>query len=166
MNRFLRLCGATVLVGSLSVLSAYGQHSGKGSSKDKDGNNEETTVNSSGQQVAVDANSGKLRQPTPEEVQKLTESLTMNDSVEGLTPRTLSNGGTAVDLQGRFQSVAIAKKNPDGSISQSCVENKKEAEDFLNSKPAAKKAAISTPTQVAPAAPVSKKSNTPELEVK
>ncbi len=166
MNRFLRLCGATVLVGSLSVLSAYGQHSGKGSSKDKDGNNEETTVNSSGQQVAVDANSGKLRQPTPEEVQKLTESLTMNDSVEGLTPRTLSNGGTAVDLQGRFQSVAIAKKNPDGSISQSCVESKKQAEDFLNSKPAAKKDAIPTPTQAAPAAPVSKKSTTPELEVK
>lgn len=163
MNRFLRLCGATVLVGSLSVLSAYGQHSGKGSSKDKDGNNEETTVNSSGQQVAVDANSGKLRQPTPEEVQKLTESMTMNDSVEGLTPRTMSNGGTAVDLQGRFQSVAIAKKNPDGSISQSCVESKKQAEDFLNSKPAAKKDATATP---APATPVSKKSNAPELEVK
>lgn len=166
MNRFLRLCGATVLVGSLSVLSAYGQHSGKGSSKDKDGNDEETTVNSSGQQVAVDAKSGKLRQPTPEEVQKLTESLTMNDSVEGLTPRTMSNGGMAVDLQGRFQSVAIAKKNPDGSIAQSCVESKKQAEDFLNSKPAAKKDASPTPTQTAPAAPVSKKSNAPELEVK
>ncbi len=165
MNRFLRLCGATVLVGSLSVLSAYGQHSGKGSSKDKDGNDEETTVNSSGQQVAVDANSGKLRQPTPEEVQKLTESLTMNDSVEGLTPRTMSNGGMAVDLQGRFQSVAIAKKNPDGSISQSCVESKKQAEDFLNSKPAAKKDA-SRNALSAPAAPVSKKSNAPELEVK
>jgi hypothetical protein len=160
MNRYVRLFGVTVLAGSLSVLSAFGQHSGKGSSKDKDGNLEETTVNSSGQQV--DSNSGKLRQPTPEEVQKLTESMTMNDSVEGLTSRTISNGGTAVDLQGRFQSVAIAKKNPDGSIAQACVQSKKEAEDFLNSKPAAKKDAA----QAAPAAPVSKKSNTPELEVK
>jgi len=165
MNRFVRLCGATVLAGSLSMLSAYGQHSGKGSSKDKDGNNEETTVNSSGQQVAVDANSGKLRQPTPEEVQKLTESMTMNDSIEGLTPRTIANGGTAVDLQGRFQSVAMAKRNPDGSISQACVESKKEAEDFLNSKPAAKKDAAPV-QQAAPAASVSKKSSTPELEVK
>lgn len=160
MNRYVRLFGVTVLAGSLSVLSAFGQHSGKGSSKDKDGNLEEATVNSSGQQV--DSNSGKLRQPTPEEVQKLTESMTMNDSVEGLTPRTVSHGATAVDLQGRFQSVAIAKKNPDGSISEACVQSKKEAEDFLNSKPAAKKDA----TKAAPAAPVSKKSNTPELEVK
>lgn len=166
MHKFVRLCGVTILVGSLSMLSAYGQHSGKGSSKDKDGNNEETTVNSSGQQVAVDANSGKLRQPTPEEVQKLTESMTMNDSIEGLTPRTIANGGTAVDLQGRFQSVAMAKKNPDGSIAQACVQSKKEAEDFLNSKPAAKKDAAPVSQQSAPAAPVSKKSNTPELEVK
>jgi len=166
MNRFVRLCGATILAGSLSVLSAFGQHSGKGSTKDKDGNVEETNVNSSGQQVAVDANSGKLRQPTPEEVQKLTESLTMNDSVEGLTARTTADGGLAVDLQGRFQSVAIAKKNPDGTIAQSCVENAKQAEDFLNSKPAAKKDAAPASKQAAPVAPVSKKSNMPELEVK
>jgi len=148
------------------VLSAYGQHSGKGSSKDKDGNNEETTVNSSGQQVAVDANSSKLRQPTPEEVQKLTESLTMNDSVEGLTATPTPDGGMMVDLQGRFQSVAIAKKNPDGSLAQACVQSAKEAEDFLNSKPAAKKDSATPSKQVAPAAPVSKKSNAPELEVK
>lgn len=160
MTRFVRLFGVTVLAGSLSVLSAFGQHSGKGSSKDKDGNVEDATVNSSGQQVS--SNSGKLRQPTPEEVQALTESLTLNDSVEGLTTKKVANGATAVDLQGRFQSVAIAKKNPDGSISESCVQSKKEAEDFLNSKPAAKKDAAKS----APAAPVSKKSNAPELEVK
>src|SRR5689334_21654336 len=100
MNRLLRVCGATILAGSLGVLSAYGQHSGKGSSKDKDGNNEATTFNSSDQQVAVDANSSKLRQTSPEEVKQLTESLTMNDSVEGLTATTIPDGGTMVDLQG------------------------------------------------------------------
>jgi hypothetical protein len=166
MNRLLRVCGATILAGSLGVLSAYGQHSGKGGSKDKDGNNEETTVNNSGQQVAVDANSGKLRQPTAQEVQQLTESLTLNDSVEGLTPTTTPDGGMMVDLQGRFQSVAIAKKNPDGSLAQACVESSKQAADFLKSKPAEKKDA-SASKQAAPAAPVSKKSSTPaELEVK
>ena len=163
MTRFVRLLGVTVLAGSLTVLSAFGQHSGKGSSKDKDGNVEETTSNVSGQQAAAaDSNSGKLRQPTPEEVQALTESMTMNDSVEGLTTKKVANGGTAVDLQGRFQSVAIAKKNPDGSIAESCVQSKKEAEDFLNSKPAAKNDAA----KAAPAAATSKKSTTPELEVK
>jgi hypothetical protein len=165
MNRLLRVCGATILAGSLGVLSAYGQHSGKGSSRDKDGNNEETTVNSSGQQVAVDAKNNKLRQPTAEEVKQLTESLANNDSVEGLTPTATPDGGMMVDLQGRFQSVAIAKRNPDGSIAQACVESSKQAEDFLKSGPAEKKGAAAS-KQAAPAAPVSKKINTPELEVK
>ncbi len=166
MSKRMQVCALMVLAGCFFALSAYGQHSGKGNSKDKDGNNEETTVNNSGQQVSVDANSGKLRQPTPEEVQKLTESMTMNDSVDGLTAVTLPDGGTMVDLQGRFQSVAVVKKNPDGTLAQACVESKKEAEDFLNSKPATKKDAAPAPKPAAPAAPVSKKNNTPELEVK
>ena len=29
----------------------------------------------------------------------------------------------SMDLQGRFQNVALAKKNEDGSVSQSCVDN-------------------------------------------
>lgn len=166
MNRWLRVCGVTILASSLGVLSAYGQHTGKGGSKDKDGNNEESTVNNSGQQVAVDANSGKLRQPTAAEVQQLTESLATNDSVEGLTPTMTPDGGMMVDLQGRFQSIAIAKKNPDGSLAQACVESSKQAEDFLKSKTAEKKAPAAS-KQAAPAAPVSKKSpKAEELEVK
>lgn len=165
MNRLLRICGVTVLASTLGVLAAYGQHSGKGNSKDKDGNDEETTVNSSGQQAAVDAKSGKLRQPTPEEVKQLTESMVMNDSVEGLTPTTTADGGVMVDLQGRFQSVAIAKKNPDGTLAQTCVDSAKQAEVFFKGKPAEKKNAAAK--QAVPAAPVSKKSSKPEeLEVK
>lgn len=164
MSKWIRVCSLTILAGCFFALSASGQNSGKGSSKDKNGNNEETTVNSSGQQVAVDANSGKLRQPTPEEVQKLTESMTMNDSVEGLSVRTLPDGGTVVDLQGRFQSVAIAKKNPDGTLAQACVESKKEAEEFLDSKPAPTKDAATSSKPTAP--PMTKKTNAPELEVK
>jgi hypothetical protein len=166
MKTLLRICGVTILASTVGVLSAYGQHSGKGSSKDKDGNDEETTVNSSGQQAAVDAKSGKLRQPTAEEVKQLTESMATNDSVEGLTPATTPDGGIMVDLQGRFQSVAIAKKNPDGSIAQACVESSEQAEAFLKSKAAEKKDRTAS-KQAAPAASVSKKSSKPEdLEVK
>jgi hypothetical protein len=165
MSRWIRVCALTVLAGCFFAANAYGQHSGKGSSKDKDGNDEETAASSSGQQAAVDSKSGKLRQPTPEEVQQLTQPLTQNDSVEGLTPVTLPDGGTMVDLQGRFQSVAIAKKNPDGSIAQACVETSKQAKEFLDSKPAAKKDAA--PAKPAATTPVSKTANKPaELEVK
>ena len=37
MKTLLRICGVTILASTVGVLSAYGQHSGKGSSKDKEG---------------------------------------------------------------------------------------------------------------------------------
>lgn len=81
--------------------------------------------------------SGKneVRQPTEEEMQVLLEGMKplVNQSDDGLTVYQLSDGTKAVYLEGRFQSVALAKKNADGTVSAECVNNQKDAEKFLKS---------------------------------
>lgn len=119
------LCAMTLLLLlSFAATSAFAQHTAKGQ-----GNSDQPGT--AGQQAAVDPKTGKVRTPTPEELQVLTESLKNNESTEGLAPRTLPNGTVAIDLQGRFESSMIAKKEADGTISRACVSNAKQAEAFL-----------------------------------
>jgi hypothetical protein len=94
-----------------------------------------TNIPFAGQTVAVDPQTGKLRPPTPDEARQLGMALKnyLNRSSQGLTVKTHPNGAQSVDLQGRFQSVSLAKINPDGSASEECVTSMQEAEDFLTS---------------------------------
>ena len=146
MKRVSRVLVTVVLATLISGLSAFAQHAGKGSAKDKDGVEEEVNVSASGQQVAVEPGTGKIRQPTNEEIKQLTDALKLNDSVEGLVPVVTDSGALMVDLQDRMQNVAVAKINPDGTVSQACVTNSKEASEFLNKKTSKKpKAAPAKP---------------------
>jgi len=81
--------------------------------------------------------SGKneVRQPTEEEMQVLLEGIKkqVSQSDEGLKVYELSDGTKAVYLEERFQSVALAKTNSDGSVSTECVSTQKDAEKFLKS---------------------------------
>lgn len=92
-----------------------------------------TYVPFAGQSVAIDRKTGKLRPPTPEEARKLAEGLKnlLSRSDRGLTIVTHRNGAQSVDLQGRFQSVTLAKINRDGSTSEKCVTGMREARAFL-----------------------------------
>ena len=92
---------------------------------------------SEGQTVAVDK--GKLRQPTPEEMKDL--SVDLKQQTTGL--RTLTKqGAVGVDLDGSFESAVVVKRNPDGSLSAACVNTKKEAKAFLESKTQSAKPAL------------------------
>lgn len=150
--RRLKLCFYVIAVCLLlSATQALAQHAAKGNAKGSNGVQEEITIGSAGQQVAVDPKTGKLRAPTPEEVQVLTESLRLNDSVEGLVPTVLPNGVVAVDLQGRFETVLMVKQDTDGTLSGACVATPKQATAFLKSdsskvKPAQKPAAADPKT--------------------
>lgn len=75
----------------------------------------------------------QVRPPTEEEIQVLLEGMKpqVNQSDEGLTVYELSDGTKAVYLEERFQSVALAKTNSDGSVSTECVSTQKDAEKFL-----------------------------------
>jgi hypothetical protein len=83
--------------------------------------------------ITVDQQSGTLRLPTTEETQQLVDRLVAmtNRSTDGLQPTTLPNGATKVDLQGRFESVMLARPNPDGTSEVRCVNTFAEAAEFL-----------------------------------
>ena len=126
MTRKLHVAG---LVAALALLASAGpaeaQHAGKG--KDKF----ETDAPAAGQVAAVDAQ-GKLRPPTREEVKALLEAAdrSLLQSADGLRERQLPNGAVVVDLDGRFESVSLAKIEG-GKVSTRCVESPEEARRFL-----------------------------------
>src|SRR3954462_11642005 len=80
-----------------------------------------------GQTVAIDKATGKLRQPTPEEAKILSAGIAKmtNRSTDGLVVKHHANGSKSIDLQGRFQSVSVAKMNPNGTVDETCVNNPK-----------------------------------------
>jgi hypothetical protein len=83
--------------------------------------------------IVVDAQSGELRVPTPQETQELVDALVVltNRSTEGLQTTALPNGARAVNLEERFQSVMLARPNPDRTSETRCVTTFEEAADFL-----------------------------------
>ena len=62
---------------------------------------------------------------------RLEKAFRLNRSSEGLTETQSRNGTVAVDLQGRYQYVYLARTNPDGSVSVACVTDWESARAFL-----------------------------------
>lgn len=75
----------------------------------------------------------QIRPLTQAEAQQMAEGLKalVNQSTEGLKQVHHADGSVSMDLQGRFQSVALAKKADSGSVAQSCVDNPEAAASFL-----------------------------------
>jgi hypothetical protein len=102
--------------------------------------------------ITVDAKTGKLRKPTPEETKGLVASLKSltNRSADGLTASTHADGTRQVNLRGRFGNVMIARPNADGTTETKCVTTFEDAAEFLGLRPetanetAARKAAQKT----------------------
>jgi hypothetical protein len=46
-----------------------------------------------------------------------------------------ADGTVELDLQGRFQNLAVARRNLDGTVSQSCIDNPKAAANFFGLDP-------------------------------
>lgn len=104
----------------------------------KQGGRNYVTSNAAGQTVVVDRQTGKTRPLTPEESQRLAEGIKqlVNQSTEGLVEVRHANGGVSMDLQGHFQNVMLAKKEADGTVSHSCVNDLEAAADFFEIDPA------------------------------
>ena len=96
------------------------------------------TSNAAGQPVVLDRQTGQSRPLTPEEAVTLAEGIKqlVNPSMEGLVQVRHANGGVSMDLQGHFQNVSVAKREDDGSISQSCVNDLESAAEFFEIDPA------------------------------
>ena len=68
---------------------------------------------------------------------RLERAFRLNRSDEGLNEKKSRNGTVAVDLQGRYQYVYLARRTPDGTVSIGCVTDWESARAFLAGAPGA-----------------------------
>ncbi|MCM3872696.1 MAG: hypothetical protein ND895_18600 [Pyrinomonadaceae bacterium] len=94
-------------------------------------------VKVAGQDVPVDPKTGLIRPLTQQEAERLAQGLKemINTSTEGLVEVQNADGSVSVDLEDRFQNVTVARTNPDGSVSTSCVNNPRAAGAFFGIDP-------------------------------
>ena len=85
------------------------------------------------QDIHIDTQSGEIQPLTPEEAQKLANGLApmLDKATDGLVEIHHKDGSVSMDLEGRFQSVAVARINRDGTLEQSCVDNPGAAAKFF-----------------------------------
>lgn len=113
------LLAAFVAVLALALpITAEAQHAAKGKKKAT-----ETTEASTTPADEV------LREPTAEEMAEFaaTVKALVNDDATGLVPVTLADGTISIDLQDRFQSIAVAVKR-EGKLETRCVTSSQEAD--------------------------------------
>lgn len=95
------------------------------------------TVKVAGQDVQIDGQTGQIKPLSPAEAQKLAAGLRqeINQSTDDLVPVQHEDGSVSVDLNGHFQNVTVARKNDDGTVEQSCVDNPRSAGEFFGIDP-------------------------------
>lgn len=85
----------------------------------------------------IDSVTGQTTPLSDDEAQRMAAGLKemINESTEGLKPVHHADGSVSVDLEGRLQNVAVARINADGSIAQSCINNRQAAASFFGIDP-------------------------------
>lgn len=96
------------------------------------------TANEAGMVIAIDRETGKARPLTLDERQRLVDGIRqlISQSTDGLVQVRHADGSVSMDLQGRFQSFMLAKREDDGSLSQACVDSPDDAAAFFEIDPA------------------------------
>lgn len=146
--RRLAVIGVIVALGCLAVAAATraSRHRSakEAASAQKETQNEAAkawrnyvTVKVAGRNVEVDPQTGQIKPLTPQEAKQLAEGLKvmLNRSTEGLVQVQEPDGSVSMDLQGRFQNVAVAKVNQDGSVTRACIDNPQAAASFFGIDP-------------------------------
>lgn len=142
MGRFAWM-GIIVAVFALGATAAVSMRTGDAKSSEFQLNNQKTSslTSSNLRQAAgylpLNSQIGQIRPLTQEEAQKLADGIKklVNQSTEGLRPVRHADGTVELDLEGRFQNIAVVRRNVDGTVSQSCVDNPKAAADFFGIDP-------------------------------
>jgi hypothetical protein len=131
-----------IAIGAITVISRQGGASAKSATPTHASqtvqNQKYLTVKVAGQEVQVNPQTGQVRQMTPEQAQRLADSLKtmLNKSSEGLVQEQHPDGSVSMDLQGRFQNVVVARVEADGTVTQSCIDKPKQAASFFGIDPA------------------------------
>jgi IMP dehydrogenase/GMP reductase len=95
------------------------------------------TMEVAGQKVLVDPQTGRVQDLTPEEAQRLARGLKgmVNKSSADLEEVHHKDGSASLNLEGRFQSVTVAKVDEDGNLVTSCVDTPRAAGAFFGIDP-------------------------------
>lgn len=135
------LAAVLIAIGAITVISRQ-----SGAAKSRTGlqtsqavkNQQQVKVKVAGQDVQVDPQTGQVRSLTPEQARRLAEGLKrmLNKSSDGLVQEQHADGSVSMDLQGRFQNVAVARVESDGTVTQSCIDKPDQAASFFGIDPA------------------------------
>lgn len=130
----LSVIAASTAIGAATVIA---RHTSAVESSPKRVETKYVTVKVAGRDIQVDPQTGQVKALTQDEAKQLAEGLKtmLNKSTDGLVQEQHPDGTVSMDLQGRFQNVAVAKINSDGSLSQSCVDNPEAAASFFDIDP-------------------------------
>jgi len=136
-SRRLQILGilAVVIVCAIAA-TAISMQASKGEPTGNTPDSRTTTGNPNRLRSAQDGQNltqAQIRPLTQEEAQQLAEGIKalVNQSTDGLKQVKHADGSVSMDLEGRFQNVALAKRTADGNIAQSCVDNPAAAAAFL-----------------------------------
>lgn len=127
------IIGAAITVASKQLANTANQTSAVVTDTDK----KYVTVKVAGRDVQVDPQTGQIKPMSPEEAQKLAAGLKtmLNRSTEGLVRERHADGSLSMDLKGRFQNVAVARMNADGTLEQACIDDPETAARFFGIDP-------------------------------
>ena len=130
----LLVAGAATAVATYASRSAEPPQAGRAAAAASQAADPHVTVEVGGRRLRVNAQTLQQGPLTPEQARQLAEQLEGNKATEGLVQEKHEDGTVAVDLQGRFQNVTLARRNDDGTVSAACVDTPEAAGAFLNSR--------------------------------
>jgi hypothetical protein len=115
------------------------------------GHQDDALVTIAGQQVHIDPQTGRMRQPTPAEAAALAAALEQQfgKRVEGVTITYLPNGAVAAQLDDSFMEAITITRHPDGSLQFGHVTGLDEASRAVSAGEASKEPATTSSPQKA-----------------
>jgi hypothetical protein len=128
------MLGATVVVATLALWAAATMRQSSASSTPSTHTSTTQAPGTAGMVVALDPETGTVGMPTAEQMKAFDDQMkaSLNQSDVGLEFVNRPDGSTIVDLQGRYQSMSIAKIGPDGRPQTTCVDTHEAARAALD----------------------------------
>jgi len=128
---------AILALGAMAAVSLRTQAKDSGAPQNSRDTRANTSLRTSAQPMPFAMQTGQVRPLTQEEAQRLAEGIKelVNQSTDGLKSVRHADGSVSLDLEGRFQSVAVAKRDEDGKLIMSCVDNRQSAAAFFGLDP-------------------------------
>ena len=129
-----------LVIGAVTAIAKYRSHTNDLKARDQQSRvasqpgTKYLTVEVGGKKLQVNAQALQQGPLTQDQAEQIAAALKDNQSSDGLVSVQNPDGSVSMDLQGRFQNVILAKKNSDGSLDQTCVDNAESASAFLQSR--------------------------------